>query len=165
MPHHSFIELHDNIIDHEMFCSWTSNDAAGVKPSDTKLSLLGALCYIGKAWTFDEIEEAFDEDTRSLLLTGDMVTPSFLPHFVGVPPVDPNSLPIASSTLSLLEALFDLNKCLLLLPSLVLETFLYALGFADVLCDSLSVCFDAETQSLLLSCSDTLESLTLVVCA
>ena len=58
MPHHSFIELHDNIIDHEMFCSWTSNDAAGVKPSDTKLLLLGALRYIGRAWTFDDIEEA-----------------------------------------------------------------------------------------------------------
>jgi hypothetical protein len=118
-------------------------------------------------WTVDE--EVFDEDPckpedpRSLLLTGDMVTPSFLPHFVGVPAVDPNSLPIASSTLSLLESLFGLNKCLLLLPSLVLETFLYALEFADACCDSLSVCFEEEPHSLLLSCSDTLESLTLLV--
>ena len=58
MPHESFIELHDTIIDHEMFSSWKSNDAAGVKPSDTKLLLLGALRYIGRGWTFDDIEEA-----------------------------------------------------------------------------------------------------------
>ena len=58
MPHHSLIELHDDIINHEMLCLWTSNDAARVKPSDTKLLLLGALRYIGRGWTFDDIEEA-----------------------------------------------------------------------------------------------------------
>ena len=58
MPHHSFIELHDNIIGHEIFRQWKSNDAAGVEPSDTKLLLLGALRYIGRSWTFDDIEEA-----------------------------------------------------------------------------------------------------------
>ena len=58
MPHESFIELHDTIIDHEMFSLWKSNDAAGLKPSNTKLLLLGALRYIGRGWTFDDIEEA-----------------------------------------------------------------------------------------------------------
>ena len=116
-------------------------------------------------WTFDEGEEVFDEqpctpeDTSSLLLTGDMVTPSFLPHFVGVPAVDPNSLPIASSTLSLPASLLGLNNVLLLLFSLVLETFLYALEFDDTFCDSL---FEEDARSLIFSCS-LLESLTLLV--
>ena len=94
-------------------------------PEDGKSLSLDAV-----EWTFDEVGATFDEetctpeDTTSLVLTGDMVTPSFLPHFVGVPPVDPNNLPIASSTLSLFESLLDLNKCLLLHPSLALVTFL-----------------------------------------
>ena len=56
-PHQSFIELRGAIVEHEMLSSWASKDAAGVKRSDTKLLLLGALRHIRRAWTFDDVEE------------------------------------------------------------------------------------------------------------
>ena len=79
----------------------------------------------------EELDESFDEelygpmDIESLHLTGEMVTPSFLPLFVGVLDVEPNNLPIASSTLSLFKSLFGLCKLLPLLPSLYPRTFLF----------------------------------------
>ena len=64
-------------------------------------------------------------DTKSLLLTGDMVTPSLLLHLVGVPTEDPKSFPIASSTLSLPKSLLESIECLLVASSLVSLIFLY----------------------------------------
>ena len=64
----------------------------------------------------EELDESFDEelycpmDIESLHLTGEMVTPSFLPLLEGVFDVEPNNLPIASSTLSLFKSLFGLCK-------------------------------------------------------
>ena len=119
-------------------------------------------------WTFAEFEEAFEEEVgipvviRSLLLTGEMVTPSLLPHFVGVAPADPaKSLPIASSTLSLCDSLIDLNKCLLVVPSLGLARLLYALDFIGKFDDSLDICFASEDDSLSLDISVNLERFTL----
>ena len=67
--------------------------------------------------SLDELEE-FDElldellydpvDIESLHLTGEMVTPSPLLLFGGVLALEPNSLPIASSTLSFFKSLFCL---------------------------------------------------------
>lgn len=120
-------------------------------------------------WTFAEFEETLDEELgipvviRSLLLTGEMVTPSLLPHFVGVAAPDPaKSLPMASSTLSLCNSLLDLNKCLLPVPSLGLARLLYALDFINEFDDSLNVCFASEHDSLSLATSLNLESFTLV---
>ena len=58
MPHHNFNELHETMMSNEMFRQWTKKDAVGDEPCDTKLLLLGALRYTGRAWTFDCIEEA-----------------------------------------------------------------------------------------------------------
>ena len=41
-----------------MFGEWSSVDAAGVESSEMKLLLLGAMCYIGRSWTFNDIEES-----------------------------------------------------------------------------------------------------------
>ena len=71
----------------------------------------------------DGFEQLLDEelfvpvDIESLHLTGEMVTPSFLPLFGGVFDVEPKSLPIASSTLSLFESLLDLYNGFPLIPS------------------------------------------------
>ena len=121
-------------------------------------------------WVLVKLEETFEEelcdpvDISSLLLTGDMVTPSFLPHFVGVPPVvDPKSFPIASSTLSLFESLIGLSTCLLVpVPSFGPAMALCTLDIADEFnVISPTACFTGEMDSLVLSNSHTFENLTL----
>ena len=56
--HHSYLGLLDEMRGHKLFERWNNNDAVGVPPSNIALLLLGALRYIGRAWTFDDIEEA-----------------------------------------------------------------------------------------------------------
>jgi len=58
MPHTSFLELSHDLSNHEMFERWTSHDASNRKSSNIKMLLLGSLRYIGRGWTFDDIEEA-----------------------------------------------------------------------------------------------------------
>ena len=58
MPHQNFITLSEDLEDHEIFNQWSCNDATGLASSNIKLLLLGSLRYIGRAWTFDDIEEA-----------------------------------------------------------------------------------------------------------
>ena len=57
MPHTSFLELSHDLSNHEMFERWTSHDASNRKSSNIKILLLGSLRYIGRRWTFDDIEE------------------------------------------------------------------------------------------------------------
>ena len=40
------------------FDRWKKKDAVGQRAAPTRLMLLGALRYIGRGWTFDDIEEA-----------------------------------------------------------------------------------------------------------
>ena len=49
MPHQSFIELHGDVMKHEMFSMWTLEDLAGVKSSNAQSLLIGALRHIGRA--------------------------------------------------------------------------------------------------------------------
>ena len=58
MPYECFIKLSDQLYGHCIFERWTKCDCSGGPPSNTKLLLLGALRYIGRACTFDDICEA-----------------------------------------------------------------------------------------------------------
>ena len=58
MPYSSFINLSDEISAHPIFVRWRRCDAIGEQPSNLKLLLLGALRYIGRGWTLDDIYEA-----------------------------------------------------------------------------------------------------------
>ena len=57
LPHHSFLELANEISHHELFSRWSSSDCTGVDSSNIKLLLLGALRYLGRGFTFDDIAE------------------------------------------------------------------------------------------------------------
>ena len=58
MPHESFIELGIMAEASPKFDRWKKKDAVGQRAAPTRLMLLGALRYIGRGWTFDDIEEA-----------------------------------------------------------------------------------------------------------
>ena len=57
LPHHSFLELANEISHHELFARWSSSDCTGVESSNIKILLLGAMRYLGRGFTFDDIEE------------------------------------------------------------------------------------------------------------
>ena len=50
--------MSDEIQEHDIFKRWTRVDAVGDPPSNLKLLLLGALRFIGRNWTFDDICKA-----------------------------------------------------------------------------------------------------------
>ena len=58
LPYQSFISLSHDISNHDIFIRWTRVDAVGDPPSNLKLLLLGALRFIGRNWTLDDICEA-----------------------------------------------------------------------------------------------------------
>ena len=58
LPYDSFLELACDIENHELFKRWTCKNAAGKESSNVKLLLLGALRYLGRGFTLDDIEEA-----------------------------------------------------------------------------------------------------------
>ena len=58
MPYASYLDLAKMISDHELFHRWESLDGANHNSSDIKILLLGSLRYLGRGWTFDDIEEA-----------------------------------------------------------------------------------------------------------
>ena len=58
VPYSYFLELSDMVMNHEIFTRWKNCDALGEKPSNIKLLLLGSLRYLGRSWTFDDINEA-----------------------------------------------------------------------------------------------------------
>lgn len=63
MPYQSYKDLLSKISDRTHrwsahFARWLNCDAFGRKPSPISLLLLGTLRYLGRGWTFDDIEEA-----------------------------------------------------------------------------------------------------------
>ena len=54
----SFLELLNIVKFDDSFIRWNRNDAAGRSPSPIELLLLGALRYLGRGWTFDDLEES-----------------------------------------------------------------------------------------------------------
>lgn len=57
LPHNSFLKLLHEMHGHQLFERWNNCDASGSPPSSVALLLLGALRYLGRACTFDDIEE------------------------------------------------------------------------------------------------------------
>lgn len=57
MPYDQFKVLLSMVMAHEYFARWTRRNAAGKKPSPIELLLLGALRYLGRGLTFDDLEE------------------------------------------------------------------------------------------------------------
>ena len=58
LNHQSFLELLTDIHNSDLFTRWTNNDKCGSPPSNLAVILLGELCYLGRAWTLDDTEEA-----------------------------------------------------------------------------------------------------------
>ena len=55
--HHSYLELLSEMRGDELFARWMNSDCFGLPPSNMPLLHLGALRYIRRGWTFDDIEE------------------------------------------------------------------------------------------------------------
>ena len=68
MPYDQFISLLSDLENHILFNRWKTGrtDRTGRAVSPLPLLLLGALRYLGRAWTFDDIEEAtaIDQETH-----------------------------------------------------------------------------------------------------
>ena len=58
VPYSMFLDIANDINNHELFSRWQNTDATGDSPSNIKLLLLGSLRYIGRSWTFDDVHEA-----------------------------------------------------------------------------------------------------------
>jgi hypothetical protein len=58
IPYNSFIEFVEDAKDNEWFPRWQSTDCTGHGSSPLELLILGAFRYLGRGFTFDDIEEA-----------------------------------------------------------------------------------------------------------
>ena len=57
LPFEIYLEMVNDITSHELFSRWTKKDCVGTEPSNLGLLLLGTLRYLGRALTFDDLEE------------------------------------------------------------------------------------------------------------
>jgi hypothetical protein len=53
----NFIKLTELVRNNPTFQRWLNKDAVGREPSPLELLVLGALRYLGRGWTFDDLEE------------------------------------------------------------------------------------------------------------
>ena len=58
LPYGCFLTLLDHIKQHPSFCAYRRVDCVGYRSTELSLLLLGSLRYLGRAWTFDDVEEA-----------------------------------------------------------------------------------------------------------
>ena len=58
LPYVSFLDLVEQCKSHEMFHRWCGKNNNNKRSSPIELLLLGSLRYLGRGWTFDDIEEA-----------------------------------------------------------------------------------------------------------
>ncbi|CAB9527088.1 Plant transposon protein [Seminavis robusta] len=71
LPYSEFLNLFDKVESHDKyFRRWKSKDAVGKESSPLELLLLGALRYLGRGLTFDDVEEytAINEETHRQFL-------------------------------------------------------------------------------------------------
>ena len=70
MQYNSFLSLSYDIEHHDSFIKFSSKDCCGQGNTNIKLLILGALRYIGRGWTFDDISEAnaISDDTNRVFL-------------------------------------------------------------------------------------------------
>ena len=57
LPHNQFLQFVVDARDSNWFPRWTRPDATGRASSPLELMVLGAFRYLGRGWTFDDIEE------------------------------------------------------------------------------------------------------------
>ena len=58
LPYNLFHSMYEEMRTHELFEQWENKDATGMPSTDLRLLILGALRYIGKSFTYDDLEEA-----------------------------------------------------------------------------------------------------------
>ena len=58
LPYAEFLEVLSMVEECELFYRWQSTDAVGRPSSPLPLLVLGALRYLGRGWTFDDLNEA-----------------------------------------------------------------------------------------------------------
>jgi len=58
LPHANFRELVLDCKQNELFSRWLGKDAVGQDSSPIELLILGTLRYLGRGWTFDDLEES-----------------------------------------------------------------------------------------------------------
>jgi len=66
VPYSEFLSLLSLVKDHVLFIRWLRRDATGKESSPIELLLLGSLRYLGRGWTFDDLEEStgINEETH-----------------------------------------------------------------------------------------------------
>ena len=57
LPYEIYLQMVDEIKSNDLFSRWSKTDCVGSEPSDIGLLLLGALRYLGRALTFDDLAE------------------------------------------------------------------------------------------------------------
>ena len=58
LPYNSYLEFVEDTHEGDWFPRWTGTDAQGRDSSPLELMILGAFCYLGRGFTFDDSEEA-----------------------------------------------------------------------------------------------------------
>jgi hypothetical protein len=58
LPYKQYLDLAQQVQSHELFDSWCGSKSNNKKVSPVKLLVLGSLRYLGRGWTFDDIEES-----------------------------------------------------------------------------------------------------------
>ena len=58
LPHSAYLRLLDDVKNHPSFAEYHRLDAVGHRSTLLSLLLLGALRYLGRSWTFDDLEES-----------------------------------------------------------------------------------------------------------
>ena len=58
LPYPNYIELVETVRSHTIFDRWCGHKKNGKKSTPVELLVLGALRYLGRGWTFDDIEES-----------------------------------------------------------------------------------------------------------
>jgi len=66
MPFEQYEDLLNQVKECSLFSRWMRKDATGRESSPIELLLLGTLQYLGRGWTFDDLEEqtAINEETH-----------------------------------------------------------------------------------------------------
>ena len=57
LPYNKFKELVEDCQASNLLNRWMSCDATGRQPTPVDLLVLGSLRYLGRGWTFDDVEE------------------------------------------------------------------------------------------------------------
>ena len=58
LPYAKFLMLRDDISNQPSFQVYRNKDCVGEGSTDLSMLLLGALHYLGRSWTFDDVEES-----------------------------------------------------------------------------------------------------------